>query len=356
MSLVPAQGKRLFKRDVIFSKTGPLMALAYAVCLSATLAACGANSNILDTAARSCSETMEVAIHEHSLAGNDNLCATSKNVTVIEFEHKGANPHENDSGAAGVDVIHYRIEISGTYTFSFEEDVDEPHYAIMKDSDGAQIFRVEAAGGSVTVDLEAGSYNLFFYHQGLETTVLFIKPDTSVTARKGGEAQYYSLGDVIKLGFTHKCSHCNLVKAWLPLSIFNRGDLSYANLTSATLSSSDLRNANFSHANLTSANLSHNKMYGINLSYATLDYADLNSSNLDWANLSHASLRYVTWRFSSLSHTNLTYTNLTGTITYWSGLLDTADMTGSYYIDPYGQRWNYFNDGMNSGWKCEGYC
>ncbi len=300
----------------------PLLSFAFAVCFSLTLTNCGSNSSSSDssvenTATRSCSETLDVAVHEHTLADNENLCASSDKVVVVDFENAGTEQSDGDSGFAGVDIIPYKIETAGTYTFRFEDENNNPHYAIMKDSAGNQVFRIEANGDAATVYLQAGSYNLFLYNKGSQTVPLFIQPDSASTSRSNGEL-LFSESDLNKLLSTKQCWNC---------------DLNHANLAGANLTGANLIDANLTGATLTSANLTDAKMPGANLTKAYAANATLRGAMLIGANLTSADLSGADLSITSLNSANLTGANLTGANLFSANLfaakLINADLSGA---------------------------
>jgi uncharacterized protein YjbI with pentapeptide repeats len=268
----------------------------------------------------------------------------------MEFEHAGGDPNDKDSGEGGVDIIPYKIETDGAYAFGFEAEGNNPHYVIMKDSAGNQVFRIEANGEEATVDLKAGSYNLFLHNKGSESFALFLQPDNTGIddSARMNEELFYSQWAVTRMFFTHKCPRCDLSHAILPLALYYKADLASANLTYATLTYADLRGANLSHANMAFVNLVGANLFNANLTGASLVYANLLEANLHKANLSHADLTYASAGTADLTDSNLSFANLTGFGTLSS---KGADRTGSYYYQN-GDTWIYFEEGGNSGYMC----
>ncbi len=296
---------------IMFDRARPLLAFALALCFSITLFNCGSKSSVEDTATRSCSETLDVAIHEHTLDDNPDLCASADEVVVVDFEHKGAEQNSKDSRIAGVDVIPYKIENAGTYTFRFEDADNNPHYAVMKDSAGNQVFRIVANGGPASVELESGSYNLFLYNRGSETVTLFINSQITDSIRINGETSF-SLIDVGVLLIVGVCRDCDLSNAYLPYA-----PLPYVDLVGANLSGANLSNARLTLANLTGANLSGANLYKANLYKANLSNADLSRAKLQSANLTRANLRSANLSGAFLLDADLSFADLTGA---WLGL------------------------------------
>ncbi len=323
--------------EIILDRVKPLQAVAILVCFSVALTNCGSSSSssVEDTATRSCSETLDVAIHEHSLYDNANLCASSDKVVVVEFEHENAEQHDQDSGEAGVDVIPYKIENDGAYTFRFEDDDNNPHYAMMKDSSGNQVFRIEANGEAVSMDLQAGSYNLFLYHAGSKTVSLFIQPDSASASRSNGET-LFSEADLKKLLSTDSCKGCDLRDADL-----SHANLNSANLRRAQLWNADLTGADLGYAELDGANLFEANLTGANLYQVDMDGASsLTSANLTNANLTNANLNGVDIRYANLTNANLTNAFLIGADLKYANLtranLTGSDLTGA---DLYSATW-----------------
>lgn len=256
-----------------FPKTWTLAALAAVLCLAMSLPNCGSTTTARDDPTRACLAALEVAVHEFTLEGNGILCALDGEVVVIDFEKQSGDSGipirdlfairtaekktdvrepgagngnfqtivtaNNDSGYTGMDLIPYKVTEAGTYVFEFDDEDGAPHYAVMTDSSGAEVFRIGANGASVSVHLAPGSYNLYLYNRGPETVPLFIQPvsaDDDATDHR-------------RLISTRQCHEC---------------DLSHADLTNANLSGASLVGADLSFAMLTNTNL-----HGANLSGAT---------------------------------------------------------------------------------------
>lgn len=255
-----------------FPKGWALAALAATLSLAATLPNCGSTTNGRDDPTRACLAALDVAVHEFTLEGNGILCALDGEVVVVDFEKENGDAGipirdlfairtaegktdaaesgagngnfqtivtaNNDSGDTGMDLIPYKITEAGVYEFEFDDEDGNPHYAVMTDSSGAEVFRIAANGVSVSVYLEPGSYNLYLYNRGPETAPLFIQPVST-----DDNASHH------RLISTRQCRGC---------------DLSNANLAEADLYGSDLSSADLSFANLTNA-----KLTGADLSGAT---------------------------------------------------------------------------------------
>lgn len=243
-----------------FPKGWALAALAATLSLAAILPRCGSTTNGRDDPTRACLAALDVAVHEFTLEGNGILCALDGEVVVVDFEKENEDSGipvkdlfairtaekktdvressagngnfqtivtaNNDSGYTGMDLIPYKVTEAGTYVFEFDDEDGNPHYAVMTDSSGAEVFRVRANGGSVSVHLAPGSYNLYLYNRGEETVPLFIQP-----VSPGDDASHHR-----RLFSTRQCHGCDLSHA----------DLTNANLSGASLVGADLTNTNLS--------------------------------------------------------------------------------------------------------------
>ncbi|MDH5637308.1 MAG: pentapeptide repeat-containing protein [Nitrospinota bacterium] len=278
-------------------KQKSLFHLTFVTFLSLALANCSSGSSVEDTPTRTCSEIMDIAIHEHTLDGYPDLCARPEHVTVVELEHDAADYNKEDSGSTGVDVIPYKIETAGSYPFQFDDEENSPLYAVMKDSAGNQVFRIDANSGLIDVDLEAGNYNLFLYNQGSETVPIFIHAivDGQITDSVRTDSQNigglaFSVNDIIRVTIERNCPKCDLTKAFLPFAWLYAVNLYNANLSGANLFRANLWDAVLSKANLTGANLSHAALWG-----TVLTEANLTDVNLTGADLTDANLSGATW-------------------------------------------------------------
>lgn len=253
-----------------FPKCWTLAALAAAFSLAMTLPHCGSTTNTRNIPTRACLAALDVAVHEFTLEGNAILCALDGEVVVVDFENgngdsgisiadlfplriaeRGADAFgsgggngnqqsivtaQNDSGTTGMDLIPYKTTEAGTYVFEFDDEDGASHFAVMTDSSGAEVFRIEANRAPVSTGLEPGSYNLYLYNRGEETVPLFIQP-----VSPDDDASHHR-----RLISIRQCHGCNLAYS----------DLSESDLSGASLAGADLSFAKLTGANLSGANLS----------------------------------------------------------------------------------------------------
>ncbi len=180
----------------------------------------------------------------------------TRGVVVTFLEPPDSEKPENDTGEVGNDIIPYRYSEDLNHTLCFEdENVGAEHFAILFDSDGNEVLRIEANGECVTEFILAGDYFLEITHDGNieETLPIFAIPqqngeqaaqrgDTDQGLFKSAKSQFSRIlnkfhniitqkakaqtvaENVKTLLSKNKCVSCDLIGA----------NLSFANLTGAT--------------------------------------------------------------------------------------------------------------------------
>jgi len=120
------------------------------------------------------------ALTENDFVETPGLSANPKGGVVVTFvEHPDSGKPDNDTGEVGIDIIPYRYNEDLNHTYCFEdENVGAEHFAILFDSEGIEVLRVEANGECVTELTPAGDYFLEITHDGKieETLPLFAIP------------------------------------------------------------------------------------------------------------------------------------------------------------------------------------
>jgi len=197
---------------------------------------------------------------------------------------------DNDTGDIGVDIILYRYNEDLNHTYCFEDENDDAeHFAILFDSEGIEVLRVEANGECVTEFILAGDYFLEITHDGNieETLPIFAIPgqngeqaaqrvDTEQGLFKSAKSQFSRMLNKFHNIITQKAKAQTVAenkKTLLSKNICVRCDLRRANLTGAYLREAFLTGAHLSGANLSGANLVEAFLTGANLSGANLNGA-----------------------------------------------------------------------------------
>ncbi|MCZ6684782.1 MAG: pentapeptide repeat-containing protein, partial [Candidatus Dadabacteria bacterium] len=229
---------------------------------------------------------------ESDFARDSELSAFPEGGIVATFlEPPTATDEENDTGAIGLDIIPYKYTDSIEQTFCWDDDNESAEHSMaLLNSDGEEVFTIEARGDCVTRTIGEGDYEMHIRHDGKsdERIAVFIVPEAnqSLLTTASDEA----LQNVTSVLNSDKCIGC---------------DLSGVNLNGVDLSGVDLSNANLDNAILVDADLS-----GANLSGASLQNADLSRANLSGANLSGADLTNAILINADLTEADLTLANL----------------------------------------------
>jgi len=216
------------------------------------------------------------ALTENDFVETPGLSANPKGGVVVTFvEHPDSEKPENDTGEVGNDIIPYRYSEDLNHTYCLEdENVGAEHFAILFDSDGNEVLRVEANGECVTELISAGDYLLEITHDGKieETLPIFAIPqqngeqaaqrvDTDQGLFKSAKSQFSRIIDnfyniitqkakaqsvaenVKTLLSTNKCEGCDLHGANLRGAVLVKANLTGANLTQVTLGSTIFNSA-----------------------------------------------------------------------------------------------------------------
>jgi len=208
-----------------------------------------------------------------------------RGVVVTFLEPPDSEKPENDTGEVGNDIIPYRYSEDLNHTYCFEdENVGAEHFAILFDSDGNEVLRVEANGGCVTELIPAGDYYLEFTHDGKieETLPIFAIP------QQNGEQAAQRVDTDQRLFKSAKNQFSRIIN-----NFYNIITQKAKAQTVAQNRSTLLRTKKCVGCNLSGANLSFADLHGANLSDATLTQADLSFANLRGADLSRATLTGV---------------------------------------------------------------
>lgn len=305
---------------------------------------------------------------ENNFADDDLLRANFNNNNLVKFlEHPGNQTTAKDTGDTGSDIIPVTYNEITENTFCWNDsDPDSEHTMTLFDSEGMEIFSLQANGNCITQIIEAGEYEVRLDHDGrIERTfpIFMINEEKGLVANNNqGNNSINSLYsvfnniDLVKqakaqtvqqnintLLSTNECISCNLVGALLTgadlmLSDISGSELTGAILTSANLSDSTLIGVTMNNANLIQANLNGTTIIegatfvGANLTGAALNDANLSQANFDSAMLTDTSLIAAT----------LESTIFTDAIMIGANLLDTnlndatltgADLTGATFCN-----------------------
>ncbi len=229
---------------------------------------------------------------ERDFARDSELFAIPEGGIVATFlEPPTATDEENDTGAIGLDIIPYKYTEAIEQTFCWDDDNESAEHSMtLLDSEGAEVFTVQAAGDCVTSTIGEGDYEMHIRHDGKsdERVAVFIVAgvDKSLLSTASDEA----LQNMTSVLNSNKCIGCDLSGINLNGMDLSGVDLSNAILDNAILVDVILVDANLSGASLINADLSRANLRGVNLSGADLTNAILINSDLSEANLSMANL------------------------------------------------------------------
>ncbi|GJM15046.1 MAG: hypothetical protein DHS20C13_03730 [Thermodesulfobacteriota bacterium] len=229
---------------------------------------------------------------ESDFARDPELSAFPEGGIVATFlEPPSAADEENDTGAIGLDIIPYKYTEAIEQTFCWDDDNESAEHSMtLFDTEGAEVFTVEAAGVCVTTTLGEGDYEMHIRHDGKsdERVAVFIVAgvDKSLLSTASDEA----LQNMTSVLNSNKCIGCDLNGINLNGLDLSGVDLSNAILDNAILVDVILIDANLSGASLINADLSRANLRGANLSGADLTNAILINSDLSDADLSMANL------------------------------------------------------------------
>ncbi len=265
---------------------------------------------------------------EHDFGQDEGLRADPEKHLIVKFlEHPEHEPHENDTGGIGHDVIPHTYTRALNHTFCWEdEDPDAEHFMVIEDSEGNEIVRLHV-GDCVTETILEGDYEMKLHHDGKieRNHPIFIKhgQDGDQAAKKDeiipkgilarAEKVISKILQKLDIGITqttnaqtvednintllqtNACPGCNLGGADLSSAVLISADLNHADLNHADLSDAFLGDAFLSGANLNHADLSFADLFNASLSHANLSSALLNNANLTFANLGFADLSDAFW-------------------------------------------------------------
>ncbi len=247
--------------------------------------------------------------------------------TAVTFLEPPDTDNNVDTYESGVDGIPYYFKESSEYRFCWEGGIDgSQHHMYLQDETGNVVLKIVSGGDCVTATIGAGSYTMFFVHDGLTTDVQPILIVANSGETDQGIRQKGS-HPVTLLVSNRLCGNPDLTGADLNNGNLSRaklrsGELSTANLSGAYLTQTKLIDANLRDANLRNANLSKADLRVANLRGADLTQADLRRAYLSGAYLSEANLRNADLRGADLGGADLSGADLTQ-----------ADLRGAYLKD-----------------------
>jgi uncharacterized protein YjbI with pentapeptide repeats len=242
---------------------------------------------------RSSSDQVSTVLTERDFADDPDLLAFPGGGIVATFlEPPSAIGEKNDTGAIGIDVIPYGYTETMEQTYCWDDDNEfSQHTMTLFDSEGGEVFTVEAGGSCVTRIVRKGEYEMHIRHDGKsdERVAVFIVPgeDKSVINTASDEA----LENLTTILNVNKCISCDLRGINLNGLDLTGIDLSYSILDNAILVDTILVDANLSGASLKNADLSRANLKGANLSGADLTNAILINSDLSNADLTFSNLK-----------------------------------------------------------------
>jgi len=113
---------------------------------------------------RSSSDQSAGVLTESDFARDSELSAIPEGGIVATFlEPPTATGEENDTGAIGLDIIPYKYTEAIEQTFCWDDDNESAEHSMtLLDSEGAEVFTVEAAGVALLVPLVKGTMKCIF--------------------------------------------------------------------------------------------------------------------------------------------------------------------------------------------------
>ena len=248
---------------------------------------------------------------ESDFARDSDLSAFPEgNIVATFLESPTATDEENDTGTIGLDVIPYKYTDSIEQTFCWDDDNESAEHSMtLLNSDGGEVFTIDAKGDCVTRTIGEGDYEMHIRHDGKSNKriAIFIVPEAnqSLLTTASDEA----LQNVTSVLNSDKCIGCDLSNVNLNNTDLSGVDLSNAILDNAILVDADLSGANLSGASFKNADMSRANLKGANLSGADLTNAILINADLTEADLTNANLEKA-----DIEGTNFSNALMTGTL------------------------------------------
>lgn len=242
---------------------------------------------------RSSSDQVNTILTERDFADDPNLVALPESGVVATFlEPPTISEEQDDTGELGIDIIPYKYTAAIEQTFCWDDENElSEHTMTLFDSNGGEVFTVEAGGQCITQLIDSGDYQMHIRHDGNsdERVAVFIVTDReqSLLSTTSDEA-LQNLSSVLN---ANKCVGCNLSGVNLNGLDLSGIDLSHAILDNAILADAILINTNLSGASLRNADLSRTNLRAANLSGADLTNAILINADFSEADLSMANLQ-----------------------------------------------------------------
>jgi len=233
----------------------------------------------------------------------------ASHLAVVYLEPSDATATDHGDTELGVDRVPYTFQETTTLTYSLGSELasQKIESMVMRNSNGVELFRIDASNRSATVTMEAGDYELVITaHQnyrsassgGADHSVIFIRPvaasDDGSALAKDAPTQAFTVGTT-----DADCPDCILDGCDL-----TGADMSDGSFQDASFQNTILTNANLDGANLTAATFANATMTGASLVSANCNQGIFAGATVENTNFQGARLTSADFTGDALVNTN----------------------------------------------------
>lgn len=120
-------------------------------------------------------------IHEAQFSMNPSLRSDFESITISHLETSSDTPSATDSGTAGIDILPFQIT-NGPKTYRFNLGNILVTSIALKNNNGDTLMTFHPGDTNVLVPLENGNYSLVLENNNIQTSLLFIVPESCVNS------------------------------------------------------------------------------------------------------------------------------------------------------------------------------
>ena len=275
-------------------------------------------------------DTQKNGFSEYDFASDPNIRVKPENVAAIFLEPSDAvETKVPDVNGLGADFILINIEDGNYFIYSLDTRDNTIDSAVMTDSSGEEMFRLDHDSPETEIYLKPGNYTLLVNsgytreeNGGNDHRVVFLCPNMGF--REPGETastvkpKENSFKQVLRVNSAPwgNLQGINLSHACLDSADFYYANLEETNFNSASMVTAnlegvELKDAILYAAKLQEVNLHNSKMEGVDFYAADLVKGNLSASSINSAYMQSANLENINLADSSMKNTNLYAANLT---------------------------------------------
>ena len=279
---------------------------------------------------------------EYDFVSDPNVRVLPENVAAIFLEPADAsNTDMPDTDGSGMDFIPLQITDGNWFIYSLDISDNTIESAVMIDSDGSEIFRLDRDSPENKVFLNRGNYSLLVTsgytaneNNNADHRVVFLCPDMGNKSSEEVDNSSKSSQDPFKLALrVNSAPWSNLRGINLAHANLTSADLYYSNLRDANLNAASFEKANLEGADMREAILYASNLKEVNLHTANLDKADFHAANMQNANLSAATLDEAYMYAANMENIDLADASMKNVNLYAANLtranLISADLSGA---------------------------